>query len=117
MGRRTAFGYLILVGLTACDNVNFGGAEFAIVPPPKVSGTPATSGLEVEERLPEGPILYYVANTPGMPIMMPVAEIAGDTLIPMRARKDAKTYVQRLIAEHMRQGAEFALYRNGSRMG
>lgn len=110
-------GVLIVAALTGCDNVNFGGAEFAIVPPPKVSGTPATSGEDVEERLPEGPVLYYLANTTAGPLLTPVAEIAGDSLIPMRARKDVKAYSQRLIAEHMRQGAEFALYRNGSRMG
>lgn len=114
--RHTAFVVLSLAFVTGCDNVNFGGAEFAIVPPPKVSGTPATSGEEVEERLPEGPVLYYVANGP-TPVMVPVGEISGDTLVPMRARKDARTYAQRLIAEHMRQGAEFALYRDGQRMG
>ena len=119
MGRtaRTAFLYLILAAVTGCDNVNWGGAEFAVVPPPKVSGTPQTSGEEVEERLPTGPLLYYVVNRATGATMVPVGEISGDSLLPLRARKDARVFAQRLIAEHMRQGSEFVLYRGGSRMG
>lgn len=108
---------LLVLGLTGCDNVNWGGVEFAVVPPPQVSGLPATSGEEAEERLPEGPVLYYVANPPSGAIMVPVGEISGDSLLPIRARGDARAYAQRFIAEHMRQGAEFVLYRNGGRVG
>ena len=119
MGRtaRTAFLIGILAGVTGCDNVNWGGAELAVVPPPKVSGTPATSGEEIEERLPEGPLLYYIVNGASGATMVPVGEIDGDSLLPLRARKDARAFAQRLIAEHMRQGSEFVLFRNGSRMG
>src|SRR5688572_1471526 len=108
---------LILLALTACDNVGWGGVEVAVVRPPKVSGAPATSGEEVEERLPTGPVLYYINSTAGGAVMVPVGEISGDTMIALRARRDAAVFAQRLIAEHMRQGAEFVLYQNGSRVG
>ncbi len=108
---------VILPTLLACDNVSWGGVEVAVVPPPKVSAKPATSGKEVEERMPEGPILYYVSNRAGSTTLMPVGEIAGDSMLPIRARTDAKAFSDRLIAEHMRQGAEFTLYHTGSRVG
>ncbi|MEX2285210.1 MAG: hypothetical protein WEE89_22175 [Gemmatimonadota bacterium] len=103
--------------VTGCDNVNWGGVELAIVPPPQVSAAPATSGEEVEERLPAGPVLYYVANTGGVATMYPVGEISGDSLIPIQARADVRAFSQRYIGEHLRQGAEFVLYRRGSRVG
>src|SRR5688572_14130860 len=49
--------------------------------------------------------------------MIPVGEISGDTLVPIQARQDVQTFSQRYIAEHLRQGAEFVLYRRGSRVG
>ena len=108
---------VILPTLLACDNVSWGGVEVAIVPPPKVSAKPATSGKEVEERMPEGPILYYVLNRPPNPVLIPVGEISGDSMLPIRARTDAKAFADRLIGEHMRQGAEFTLYHEGARVG
>src|SRR5262245_29297141 len=115
--RSILFLALILPTLPACDNVSWGGVEFAIVPPPKVSAKPATNGREVEERMPSGPILFYVANRSEGPVMVPVGEIAGDSMIPIRARADARAFAQRLIGEHMRQGSEFTLYHLGSRVG
>ena len=108
---------LILPMLPACDNVSWGGVEFAVVPPPKVSAQPATNGREVEERMPSGPLLYYVVNRSDGAVMVPVGEIAGDSMLPIRARTDARAFAQRLIGEHMRQGSEFTLYHQGSRVG
>ena len=67
--------------------------------------------------MPSGPILFYVANRSEGPVMVPVGEIAGDSMIPIRARADARAFAQRLIGEHMRQGSEFTLYHLGSRVG
>src|SRR5262245_34535166 len=101
--QRFVAGLAIFV-LAGCDNINWGGAEVAIVPPPQVNAQPATGrgvgGTEVEERLPEGPVLYYVVNAQDGPIMMPVAEISADTLLPIRARGDAQAFAQRFIASH-----------------
>lgn len=110
----------MILGVTGCDNVSWGGADFAVVQPPAVNTPkeePTGAGEVVEERLPEGPVLYYVAVTQGGPVMTPVAEIAGDSMLPIRAAADAKAYAGRFIAEHMRQGSEFALYHRGNRMG
>lgn len=122
MGSRPMMRASIIVAMmltiaTGCDNVGWGGADLAVVPPPpKASGLPA-SGEDLAEAMPEGPILFYVVPNAAGGVMVPVGEIAGDSLIPLKARSDAGLYAGRFIAANMRRGAEFALYRNGARVG
>lgn len=109
---------VIVTLLPSCDNVDWGGAEIAIVPPPpKASDTQDTGGGPEEERLPDGPVLYYVTSGPGGATMIPVAEISGDSLLAVGPRSDWELYGRRFIAEHLREGAEFTLYRGGARVG
>ena len=109
---------LILTCLPGCDNVEWGGADVAIVPPPpKASGGEAEAAGPGEERPPEGPILYHVTPRGNEGILIPVGEIAGDTLRPIQAASDWELFGRRFIAEHLRQGTEFALFRNGARVG
>jgi hypothetical protein len=114
-----AAGALILIGLAACDNVNWGGVDVAIVPPPPQARpvAPVAAGDSTVQRLPEGPILYYVAPSGGTGTMVPVAEIAGDSLRSLHGASDPDAFAARFIAEHMRQGAEFVLFREGARVG
>ncbi|MGH7552164.1 MAG: hypothetical protein ACREMQ_03960 [Longimicrobiales bacterium] len=116
-----AVSLLILTIATACDNVNWGGADFTVVPPPPKattqSGTDEEPTTRAEETLPEGPIVYYVARSAEGGIMVPVGEVSGDSLRPLRARRDPRLFSERFIAEHMRQGAEFVLFKNGVRVG
>lgn len=117
-----AAGALILTVAAGCDNVNWGGADFAVVPPPPQTQSPANTvaaagDSAVVERLPEGPILYYAVPSGSGGVMVPIAEIDGDTLRSMRAPNDPAAFATRFIAEHMRQGSEFVLFRNGTRVG
>lgn len=117
-----AAGALILTVVAGCDNVNWGGADFAVVPPPPQSqGAPTTdaaaSDSAVVERLPEGPILYYAVPSGTGGLLVPVAEIDGDSLRALRATQDPAAFASRFIAEHMRQGSEFVLFREGARAG
>jgi hypothetical protein len=109
---------LMLAATTSCDNVDWGGADVAIVPPPpRADALPASAEDVAADPLPEGPLLFYVVPAADGATMVPIAEISGDTLRPLRAKGDARGYATRLVAAHMRRGAEFVLYRRGSRVG
>jgi len=108
---------LILVGMNGCDNVNWGGADVAVVPPPPVTRGVSIEGEAIEERVPQGPVLFYVVPEAGGATMVPVAEISSDSLIRIRPTHDPAAFANRFIAENMRQGAEFALFREGARVG
>jgi hypothetical protein len=125
MRRAGAAGALILTLLNGCDNVSWGGADVTVVPPPlKVRSTPADTAdappgpaAPSTERLPEGPILYYVTIDERGGILYPVAEIAGDSLRSLQPGSNARGFADAFIAAHMRQGAEFVLFHEGARAG
>ena len=109
---------LIVLALSACDNVDWGGVDVAVVPPPPRGA--AGQGGDAESELgplPTGPVLYYVRTDSAGGTIVPVGEIGGDSLIALGAGADAELYGARFISEHLRRGAEFTLFRRGSRVG
>jgi hypothetical protein len=109
---------LMLAATASCDNVDWGGADVAIVPPPpRADALPASADDLAGDPLPEGPLLFYVVPAPGGATMIPIGEISGDTLAPLRGTKNPAMYASRLVAAHMRRGGEFVLYRRGTRVG
>jgi hypothetical protein len=110
---------LIVILLAGCDNVSFGGADIAVVPPPPTTREAPAEGTELAgvEPLPAGAVLYYVARTADGGYMTPVGEIRGDSLAPIRSTGDPATYAGRFVAEFMREGAEFTLFSRGRRAG
>jgi hypothetical protein len=112
------FAALMLAATASCDNVDWGGSDVAIVPPPpRADELPASADDLAGDPLPEGPLLYYVVPSASGATMVPVGEIAGDSLVPLKGTKDPRVFAGRLVASHMRRGAEFVLYRRGSRVG
>lgn len=109
---------LIITVVAGCDNVEWGGTHVAVVPPPPKGDEPAGElGRPAAERLPEGPVLYYVRPAGGRATLVPVAEIGRESLLPIRPTADPERYARRFIAEHLREGSEFALFRSGARVG
>jgi hypothetical protein len=104
--------------LAACDNVSWGGADVTIVPPPPKASEAPEPGVEPgSERLPEGPILYHVQVIDGGAGITPVAELAGDTLAPLRAAVNDMAYAEAFVSANLRQGSEFVLFHHGVRAG
>ncbi len=108
---------LIVTFAAGCDNVDWGGADIAVVPPPPGAMASDEDASPQQERLPEGPIVYYVTPDAGGATLRPIAEIGRDTLLPVGPRVDADIYGRAFIATHMRTGTEFALFRSGARVG
>jgi hypothetical protein len=114
---RAALG-LIVILVAGCDNVSFGGADIAVVPPPpRAAALPEGTEEAGVEPLPASPVLFYVARTADGAYMTPVGEIRGDSLAPIRSAGDPETYAGRFIAEFMREGGEFTLFTRGRRAG
>jgi len=119
--RQPGFGtvLLIVLTLTGCDNVGWGGASVAVVPPPPKPSSAQQTEEEAEaaEALPTRPVLYYVARSGRGAMLTPVAQLDKDSLIPIRPTGAARTFAERFVAEYMRQGAEFDLFSHGARVG
>lgn len=114
---RAAVGVIVIL-MTGCDNVGWGGIDVAVVPPPPKAEAPQAGSEEPGvQPLPEQPILYYVVRSGDGAFITPVAQIAGDSLQAVRAAGDAASYAGRFVAEFMRAGAEFTLFSGGRRAG
>lgn len=107
--------------LTACDNVTWGGTQFTVVSPPpgarSSSDDAEVADEHVDEVPPAGPVLYYVRAFEDQGLILPVAEISGDSLLSIEPARDAELYGQRFISRNLRQGTEFTLYHQGDRVG
>jgi hypothetical protein len=114
--------FAIVSSTSACDNVEWGGVTIRMVPPPaaRVGAGGDTTGVEEEEggyTLPGGPVLYTATRDSAGMVLVPVAEIVGDSLSPFRDEKSAPGYRGAFARQLMAPGSRFTLFAAGSRVG
>ena len=107
---------LILIGLGGCDNVEWGGAQLSVVPPPPSAEAPE-SELEAAERLPDGSVVYYVRRDSAGAEVIPVGAVTDDGMDAIQPGGDAEGFGTRFIAAYLREGAELTLFSRGRRAG
>ncbi|HUG40269.1 MAG TPA: hypothetical protein VMM12_07285 [Longimicrobiales bacterium] len=107
---------LILIAVAGCDNVEWGGVQFAVVPPPERVEVTA-SELEAADRLPDGPVLYYVRRDSVRAEVTPVGAITDEGMEPLEPGADPEGFGNRFIAAYLREGAELTLFTRGRRAG
>lgn len=117
--RITPLAALLIVTLaTGCDNVDWGGIRVSIVHPASRGGKLATAAAAPGERLPEGPVLFYVrvdsAGRRG--VIYPIAEIQGSTLRALTPA-DPAAYEPAFIGQHFESGTRYVLFRRGQQSG
>jgi hypothetical protein len=113
---------VIVVVLTGCDNVRWGGSDLQIVPPPPAHGS---IDLEPDARvfaelgLPGGTVMFHLVRDTAETRLVPVAELARDSLRALRRPADvaADAFEGRFRSAVLPAGAQFDVFRRGSRVG
>ena len=114
---------LILTALSACDNVEWGGASVQVItpPPPSPDDQPgpdpaALAGL----GLPTGRVIFHAIRRPdGTAQLIPVAELGADSMRTLRrpAGVAPEAYEQRFRESVMDVNSTFVLFRRGAEVG
>jgi hypothetical protein len=114
----TALG--ILISTTACDNVEWGGVELRLLPPPARAGSAADSARAEGEGgfvLPSGAVLYLATRDSAGLALIPVGEIAGDSIRAFPDESEAPGYRGEFARVLMAPGSRFTLFSAGARVG
>ena len=111
----TALG--ILISTTACDNVEWGGVNLRMVPPPQLAAS-APDSTEAESEggltLPEEPVLYLATRDSSGLALVPVGEITRDSIRPFPDESEYRAAFARTL---MQPGGRFTLFSGGARVG
>ena len=112
----------ILLALSACDNVQWGGSDVEIIPPPPAQVLMADqpdAETSVALGLPVGPVLFHLQKTEQGSVLVPVAELSGDSLRAIRRGTGiaADTFQRRFRETVLPVGARFRLFRRGAPVG
>lgn len=105
----------MVIAVAACDNVEWGGVDLSVVPPPPKAG-PGLGTIEAG-GLPQGPILYHVTRDSARLTLTPVGEVVDQELRPIEPGDGLETFQDRFISTFLRASAEFTLFHNGRRAG
>jgi len=112
---------VILTALYACDNVEWGGWSVELrqadPPPGALLDTVPSEPEEVLAPLPDGPVLSVVEVTDGAARLITVAEVAGDSVLPLLQESEAEGFTERFVQERLAVGSKFAVFADGQRVG
>ncbi len=113
---------LIVTALAGCDNVEWGGADMDIVPPPPpLNAIPVAPDEQVfaEFGLPTGTVLFKVVQQEGGAQLIPVAEVSGDSLRTLRrpAGVAPEAFEGKFREAVIPIGSQFELFRRGAGVG
>ncbi|HET8655212.1 MAG TPA: hypothetical protein VFL93_06835 [Longimicrobiaceae bacterium] len=117
-----AVSLLILTALAGCDNVRWGGVQMEVVPPPPpASMVPVAPDeqLSADFGLPRGPVLFQIQQTPDGSLLLPVAEVTGDSMHALRrpAGVAPSAFEEKFRETVLPLGAQFRVYRRGAPVG
>ncbi len=110
---------VIVLGLSACDNVDW-DASLELRPPPRTADSLTADNPEVVEANPEpevGPLLYLVSRSGSATSIWPIAELVEGNLQELPADSDWPGLADRLVRERLIAEEEFLLYAQGARVG
>lgn len=115
---------VIVIAASGCDNVEWGGMDVSLQPPPPSGIAPLSDSAEAAAdtsgfRLPAGPVLYMAERVDSLSAaqLIPVGEISGDSILPFPSESDAPGYRNAFALERMGQGREYVLFARGTRVG
>lgn len=119
MIRSAAAATLVILAIAAaCDNIQWGGTEIDVVPPPPRTEAHEPVPVEpTEERLPDGPILFLARGHSEQAVLLPIGQIVGDSMLPVKATADREVFGESFISRFFPPGAEFMLFSNGAPAG
>ena len=113
---------LLLLGLAGCDNISWGGSDVQIVPAPPAAGqiriAPDAQAF-AELGMPTGTVLFHVIRGEDDVRLIPVAELAGDSLRTLRRPSEVSpsAYEERFRETVIPAGSQFEVFRRGASVG
>lgn len=122
--KRRFAAFLILLAVSACDNVEWGGVDVHLDPPETEADTLAAAeeAAEAEDpvgpSLPRGPALFAaIRDEPNRVTLHPVAEVGPDRLTSLVRGDDPAAFWDLFAGAILKPGAAFTLFAEGSRVG
>lgn len=117
-----AAAFLILTALSACDNVEWGGAEVRVVEPPPPEGAGGEVAAPEEGTslgLPRGSVVFHVVRGEGGDRIIPVAEVSGDSLRTLQrpAGVAPEAFEQRFRNAVLPANGQYTVFRGGAAVG
>ena len=113
---------LIVTALAACDNIEWGGAEVQVVPPPQAAGMERIepdSPEFLDLGLPRGTVLFHVTRGERGATVVPIAEVSGDSLRTIRrpAGVSPEAFESKFREAVLQPGSQLTLFRRGAEVG